>query len=93
MLLARLRLHAFRWSARLAVPLYAALLAARAPIDDDTPPPITMRRPARYTAASIEVSIQFFDRSLDPSLMVETGDGIAGSRTSSMRERPKRSTQ
>ncbi|HEV7706484.1 MAG TPA: RHS repeat-associated core domain-containing protein [Gemmatimonadaceae bacterium] len=77
MLHARLRMCALRWSALLAVLLYAPLLAAQAPIEDVTPPTITMLLTGSYTTASIVVDIQFSDYSFDPSSMVETVNGVA----------------
>jgi hypothetical protein len=57
--------------------LLPSLLAAQAPIEDVTPPTITMPLVGNYSTASIVITIQFSDYSFDPASMVETVNGVS----------------
>jgi RHS repeat-associated protein len=75
--LARLSLNALTRGAILCVlALLPSALRAQAPIEDVTPPTITMPVTGGYTTSSIVVNIQFSDYSFDPPSMVETVNGV-----------------
>jgi RHS repeat-associated protein len=77
MRLARLRLPAVvRSLALLLAFVLLPALRAQAPIEDVTPPVITMPVTGGYTTATVVINIQFSDYSFDPASMVESVKGV-----------------